>query len=72
MKVFSRHRIGYLRKGFGYMFESDQEALAVLDENFEQVGNGVLCRKHRWHSPTPKEREAIKYLIDEWDFIYRG
>lgn len=48
--------------------DGDQEAMSVL-----RSGGYVLTRRWEWYhpldkEPTERERDAIIYLIEEWDF----
>ena len=47
----------------------DQEAHAVLAEHFDD-DNGMIRPKVAGYQWTPREAEAIDYLILEWDYEY--
>ncbi len=50
---------------------SDREALAVLKENFTET-KGLISKKLATYKPTRREWDAVDYLIQEWDYAYRG
>jgi hypothetical protein len=50
-------------------FESDTQALELLNHNFKLNAGGIVARKPDY-SPTREERWAIDYLCDEWDYCY--
>lgn len=51
-------------------FNSDCEALDFLEaRGYHEWKNGVILSPgHDWES-TPDELVAIRYLIEEWDFL---
>jgi hypothetical protein len=48
----------------------DDEALAVLEENFTE-NRGVIRPKTAGYVPTDREKDAIDYLFQEWDYEYQ-
>jgi hypothetical protein len=48
----------------------DDEALAVLEENFTE-NRGVIRPKTVGYVPTDREKDAIDYLFQEWDYEYQ-
>lgn len=51
-------------------FPSDSEALEILKENFIIYRNGMIGRKDPGYVPTEKEKDAVDYLVLEWDYGY--
>ena len=49
-------------------FDTAEEALFCLGQNYMAVGNGVLRPRWPGYEPTWLERYAINYLVFEWDF----
>lgn len=48
----------------------DQEAFAVLEENFLTSRGGIIYPIHPEHTMSKREVDAIDYLCDEWDYGY--
>lgn len=51
------------------MFEDDSAAWKALKDNFYD-DRGILRAKNIGYQPTQKEKDAISYLILEWDYGY--
>jgi hypothetical protein len=47
----------------------DSEALAVIQTNFND-DRGWLTLKDPSYKPTERERDAVDYLVFEWDYTY--
>jgi hypothetical protein len=48
----------------------DQKAFAVIKANFTISRGGVIYPKQIGYQMTEREREAVNYLCDEWDYDY--
>lgn len=59
----------YLRSKFP---DCDGEALAVIYPVTTISAGGIIRSNtpHTWDTLTDREREAICYLCDEWDYAY--
>lgn len=52
-------------------FGTDREALSLSllrSSGYREIKNGLLRKPSPGHKMTERERRAINYLIEEWDF----
>jgi hypothetical protein len=48
----------------------DEDAFRVLKVNFALTRGGIIYPVAEGYKPTPEERDAIHYLVYEWDYGY--
>jgi hypothetical protein len=46
----------------------DEEAIAFLLAGGWRLGRDWCWRRDDWREPTEREVDAVRYLIEEWDF----
>lgn len=52
--------------------DGEQEAFDVIRTRFTVMNNGIIVPVYgmSWALATERERDAITYLCDEWDYGY--